>query len=174
MRTIGTDVLTGQAYGIAANGDILAVGTRSGKVFMFDMRSGDLLRSFGKKGSAKGQIKDIVGLRFTPDGGHILITEASNDRLSLFTLAGVFSRCIGDGILDSPYDVELAPNGDILVADWDHNRICVFRSDGSSLLRSIGSEGEEPGQFSWPIALALHRGYLYVLDNNSSRVQMFS
>lgn len=35
-----------------------------------------------------GQVSGVLGLRFTPDGAHVLAAETDNGRLSLFTTAG--------------------------------------------------------------------------------------
>lgn len=182
VRTIGASVILGTICGLAANTDMIVVGVwdrsspAGGKqVLMFDFVSGDLLRSFGVKGTAEGQLHGIVGIRFTPDDRHIILAETDGNRLSLFTLTGDFVRCIGVGTLSAPWDVDFATNGDILVADSSNHRICVFSPDGSTLLRAFGSEGSsEPGTFKHPIALAMHAGQLYVLDWKSARVQVFS
>lgn len=173
VRTIGEGVITGNVVGIAARVDILVVGSQGGiqpQVSVFDAISGDLIRSFGEKGKAKGQLHLCCGLRLTPDGNHILVTEL-HKRMSLFTLMGDFLRCIGEGTLKLPVDVDFASNGDILVAD--HHRICVFSPDGSTLLRAFGSEGDITGHFKCPTALAMHGDKLYVIDWMSHRVQVF-
>lgn len=38
----------------------------------------------------------------------------------------------------------------------------------------FGDEGDGPGQFRGPNALAVHGNQLYVLDRNSPRVQVFT
>lgn len=173
VKTIGEGIIDVDAAGIAASSRAIAVGTQF-KVFLFDITSGEAIRSFGEEGLAEGKLKRCSGLRFTPDGNHILIAEWLNDRLSLFTFAGVFVRCIGSGTLKSPYDVDFAPNGNLLVADRDNHRICVFAPDGFTLLRCFGGDGATAGQFRYPTALALHASQLYVLDRDSGRVQVFN
>lgn len=173
VRTIGAGVIDGGVMGIAANADALAVGLY-GAVSVFDIVNGDLIRSFGVHGSEEGDMNSCFGLRFTPDGGHILIADAGNCVVSLFTLTGTFVRCIGVDAVKSPVDVDVATNGDILVVDESIHRIFVFSSDGFALLRSFGAEGETPGLFKYPAALAIHRSQLYVLDSFSARVQAFN
>lgn len=172
VRTIGAGVIDGWVIGIAASADMIAVGTYSGKVFKFDMASGVLIRSFGTLGSAEGQLKHPVGLRFTPDGRDFLIAEAGNSRLSMFTLSGAFVHCIGVGALNSPFDVDFAANGDILVAD--KHGMCVLSFDGSTLLRSFGPKGEAPGKLSNACAVAVCCDKLFVLDSDTARVQVFN
>lgn len=171
VRSIG-DV--GVIYGIAANTDLLAVGTGSGQIHLLDFTTGALIRSFGAEGTAEGQLQGIRGLRFTPDGGHILVAEYSNKRLSQFTNDGEFVRCIGVGTLTCPFDLDFSSCGDIVVADRSSHRICVFSPDDFTLLRAFGSEGVDPGQFQSPPALFIHSDQLYVLDTKTSRVQVFN
>lgn len=174
VRMIGEGVLDDTVFGIAATSDVIAVGL-PGKVTLFDAASGDLIRSIGDAGSAEGQLtSSCCGLRFTPDGNHVIITEMGSDRLSLFTLSGDFVRCIGVGLISTPLDVDFTSNGDILVPDCDGNRIYVLSSDGFTLLRTFGVEGFGPGQFKTPTALAVHGDLLYVLDRASTRVQVFT
>lgn len=173
VRTIGEGTFSSKVNGIAAAADMIAVSTNS-EVFLFDVVTGDLTRAFGEEGEAEGQLCGCYGLRFTPDGGHILIAEMSNDRLSLFTVTGAFVRCLGVGTLCSPYDVDIASSGDFLVADEHNNMILVLSPDGSTLLQTFGGDGYAPGEFQCPTALAMYGNQLYVLDNASARVQVFS
>lgn len=171
IRTIGEGVIDAEVVGVAASTDMIAACTCS-KVFLFDINDGRLLRSFGEEGEAEGQLKGCAGLRFTPDGGHVLIVEGNNNRLSLFTLTGVFVRCIGVGKLDGPSDVAFISTGDIAVVDTRVNRVSVFSADASRPVLTVGSEGDGPGQFKSPVALAVHGDTLFVLDQGSARVQV--
>lgn len=176
VRSIGVGDLFRDVHGIAAVGGLLVVTALEGytTLFVFDLHTGHRLRSFGEEGSCEGELTQSVGVRFTPDGSHILIADGGNNRLSLFTMTGDFVRCIGVDALDSPEDVDFSSNGDILVADCNKNRVCVFSPDGSTLLRAFGMTGDEGEQLKEPIALAMHDQYLYVLDWGSARVQLFA
>lgn len=176
VRSIGAGVIDGHPLSITASRDVIVVGTQSlaRRMFVFDTSSGEFVRSFGESGDAQGELSDPFGIRFMPYGGHILIAECNANRLSLFTTTGDFVRCIGVGELNGPSDIDFAPNGDILVAEWENNRICVLSPDGSTVLRTLGSKGDSPGQFRSPCTLAMHRGRLYVLDGESARLQVFA
>ncbi len=87
---------------------------------------------------------------------------------------GSFVKHIGSSVVaDGFLDVQFAPNGELLVADWGNNRVCVFSADGDALLRTWGSRGSADGQFVYPTALALVGSKLFVLDCNYPRVQVF-
>ena len=81
---------------------------------------------------------------------------------------------IGAGVVtDGPKDVQFAPNGELLVADYSNHRVCVFSADGDTLLRAWGTQGSADGQFESPTALALADSKLFVLDRDyhSGRMQ---
>lgn len=169
-----------EAVGIAASGDMIAVSVQKGRsrALLFDIVTGELLRAVsvaqGRRVS-DGQLWYSVGLRFTPDGHHLLIAEYNGNRLHLFTLTGQLVREVGLAIVNSPWDVGFASNGDILVCDRGSHRITVFTPDGSSLVTTFGTCGHKAaGQFKRPAALATHANTLYVLDEGSARVQVFN
>lgn len=149
-----------------------ALGTES-SVILLDIVTGSVVRSFGRRELSQGQLSVYVSVRFMPDGAHLLVADSRNSRLSLYSIAGEFVRCIGVGTLACPMDTCFASNGDIVVVDNGMERVCVFAADGSSLLRSFGSFGEEEGQFTAPTALAMYEDKVCVLDFETNRVQMF-
>lgn len=175
VRSLGKPAITGDVLGVAASADMIAVSLQDSahQILLLDCITGDLIRSFGEDGRAEGYLTGNFGTRFTPDGGHILIAETGNCRLSLFTLSGEFVRCVGVGVVDGPFDCDFASNGDIVVSDWDTCSVYVFSPDGA-LLRSFGSCGDdEPSVSQQPYALASHGDALYVLDYDSVRLQVF-
>lgn len=172
VRTIGTDAIDGVVVGVAASVDAVVVSTSSAKkAWMFDMASGDLMRSFQLSAPEDTRLCHCFGIRFSPDGRHILVTDRSACRVSLFTFAGDFVRSIS---VSTPYDVDFAPNGDVLVVEIDTRKHCiaVYSPDGCARLRFFGGGRDSgPGMFDFPRALATHGDALYVLDN--ARVQVF-
>ena len=72
-------------------------------------------------------------------------------------------------------DVELADNGEFIIARVDVNRVSVVGADGGRVERqwADGYWKLEPGKFMGPAALAVCNGELYVLDQCSPRVQVF-
>ena len=180
VRFIGVCVIDDFIWGIAANAELIVVGNAycfsNNRIRMFDAVSGAFLRAFGDYGDAPGRVMDNCnGIRCMPDSRHIIVAENGNGkgRLSVFTLAGEFVRCIGEGELKAARDVEFADNGDVIVCDRPNHRICVYSADGSTLLRQWGGDGDADGKFVSPTALAMCSGHLYVLDEGSKRVQVF-
>lgn len=68
--------------------------------------------------------------------------------------------------------VEIDPDGRIYVAEGRPHQIRVFDADGRHL-RTIGSEGRGPGQFSLISGLAWHSGFLWVMDPLNRRLTVF-
>jgi len=181
IRDIGVGVFGDGICGIACNDHLIVVtkfiGVTPNRVLVFNYYTGELLRQFAALGSGDGQIGRSTGVRFTPDNQHIIVVDTyDNNRLSTFTVDGVFVKHIGVGVLgvlgDGDCDVDFAADGRIIVADWWNNRVCIFAADGV-MTSSWGSKGTSDGQFHYPTALAVSGGKLYVLDGGSARVQVF-
>lgn len=149
-------------------------------MLIFEADSCALIRSIEVFGKGVGQISTIAALRFTPDGKHIAIVDDFSNGVLFFSLNGEYVSCIdggdsGDslGALDCPMDADFALNGDIVIADGENHRVCVFSPSGN-LRHHFGSYGEDPGCFMTPSALAVHGNTLYVVEWGSGRVQVFS
>ncbi len=86
----------------------------------------------------------------------------------------MFVRCVGEGVLGySLLDVAFSVTGEIVVSDCAGHRVCVFSPESGELVRSFGAKGTGDGQFDGPAALAAAGKHLYVLDWDTSRVQVF-
>ena len=182
VRRIGVGGSPDKIEGIAANSEVIVVGkcncTSDDRIMMFDAVTGALVRAFGDYGNSLGRLmKHCRGIRFTPDYHHIIVAESKGDgkggRLSVFTLAGKFTRSLGSANLIRVGDVDFADNGDIIACDSATGRIYVNSADGSTLLRQWGGFGPRNGKFMDPPALAMCGGQLYVLDGYTKRVQVF-
>ena len=181
VRFIGVGVIDDFIWGIAANAELIMVGkshcTSNKRIMMFDAVTGTFVRAFGDYSDAPGQLMEYCrGIRFTPDSRHIIVAEGNCDdkgRLSMFTLAGEFVKCICEGQLKAAHDIEFGETGGIIVCDGPNHRICVYSADGSTLLRQWGGQGDADGKFKRPTALAMCGGQLYVLDQVTKRVQVF-
>jgi hypothetical protein len=70
------------------------------------------------------------------------------------------------------YDLTVAPDGDVYIADYGFKHVLVVSPDGS-VRRTIGKEGSGPGEFSMPYIVSVGADSLRVLDAGSDRVQVF-
>jgi len=141
---------------------------------------------FGEPGSGPGQLMRPTGIKVGPDG-FVYIADTGNHRIQKFTQAGQFVAVIGGysaaeeetgvpGGFREPWDVAVAPDGTIYVADtWNH-RIQQLDGEGN-LIAAWGEYGppEMPGiTFYGPRGLALAPdGRLYVTDTGNKRVMVF-
>jgi len=178
IRYIGVGVFEDRICGIACNDEHVVV-TKYGsatpnRVLVFNYSTGELLRQFAALGSGDGQIEHSTGVRFTPDNRHIIVVDTySNNRLSMFTVDGVFVKHVGVGVLGGSWcDVDFTADGRIIVADYQNHRVCIFAADGV-MTSSWGSKGTSDGQFECPTALAVSGDKVFVLDADSARVQVF-
>ena len=54
------------------------------------------------------------------------------------------------------------------------HRLVVFDADNGERLRTVGSEGDGPGQFNRPNGVAVHGDHLFVVERDNHRVQVLS
>ena len=165
----------GGPWGIAVdqNGHIFVADHNNSQIHVYDKQR-KYIRSFGQQGSGDGQLYSPIGIA-VDHGNRLYIGNYSNNRIEVFEIEGTFVRQIGAGHLSAPYGVTVH-NKHVFVAEYRNHRISVFTLDGQ-LIRTIGSEGSGPGEFSGPCAVAFspeEDGDMYVLDRDSSRIQVFN
>lgn len=143
-------------------------------VLVFDA-SGAYRGSLGE-----GLLVDPSGICATADDCIVAADRDTHQVLKLDAEGNVLLRLGEAGVarLHAPFNhptgVAVAPNGDILVADGYGNS-CVhrFSADGR-LLRSWGSPGAAPGQFSIPNGVWVDgEDRVYVADRDNNRLQVF-
>jgi DNA-binding beta-propeller fold protein YncE len=82
-------------------------------------------------------------------------------------------RGAGDGELNLPRDIAMAPNGDLYVVDGGNFRVQVFQPDGA-YAGQMGSIGNRTGQFSRPKGIDTDgNGNVYVSDAAFGNFQIF-
>ncbi|XP_045196910.1 tripartite motif-containing protein 2-like [Mercenaria mercenaria] len=89
-----------------------------------------LLMTVGLRGTLDGDFVYPRGLTVNLDG-QIIVADASNNRVQVFSNFGVFKKKFGtkgkgEGQFDEPTGVTELPNGDIAVADKNNKRVQVF------------------------------------------------
>ncbi|RRR75266.1 MAG: hypothetical protein EI684_05195 [Candidatus Viridilinea halotolerans] len=125
---------------------------------------GFVLRLGGRAGPPDGRFVAARGLAVAPDG--TLYLAESRRGVWVFAPDGTFLKSFGgDEVLDA-YDVALAPDGEVFVADFGRNAIAHFSADGEFIDR-WGSTGDGLAQFGLtsPQRIALGPdGSIYALD----------
>ncbi len=118
------------------------------------------------------------------DDGRLLVADAYNNRIQLFTPDGKavarWGGLFGLGIPGSApgsfrvaIGVAVDASNRIYVADFENHRIQVFTDHGRHL-STFGSRGTRPGEFERPTDLAIGPdGRIFVVDFGNDRVQVF-
>jgi streptogramin lyase len=157
-----------RAFALDAAGNLLVVDNNRVKKFS---PSGQFLSQFGSYGAAAGQFEGAGGIAVGRDG---TIWVADMLRVQRFTAGGQFVERVGASQIFFPLGLDTAPNGNVLVADSASARIEVLSEEGD-YLRSFGSAGSGPGQFSEPIEVDVDpSGNVWVGDGQTDRIQLYN
>jgi DNA-binding beta-propeller fold protein YncE len=74
----------------------------------------------------------------------------------------------------APRGLAVDKDGNIYVADTEHQRVVVFDKDGK-LIHAWGKQGKDPGDFVAPEDIEVGPdGHIYVLDSSLARIQVFT
>ena len=88
---------------------------------------GSVQKTLGSPGTGKGQLKQPRGI--ATDGQYILVGEAGNNRIQVFTYDGAFVSMIessGDPLFE-PRGLAVTKDGHVYVADRNHNCIKKYK-----------------------------------------------
>jgi DNA-binding beta-propeller fold protein YncE len=105
-----------------------------------------------------------------------------NDRTFTYSYTAGRSEFQGTGFRN-PMDFAFGPDDTVYVVNRsyesrpDGTRINIFRftDEGEEYITEFGSYGEDPGQFIWPLAVALDKATnVYVTDEWSHRITIFN
>ena len=164
--------LTPVAIAFDHHGELWVLDKNERKVAKLD-KAGNILASFGTKGSKKGQLDDPTDMAIASNG-NIYIADRGNNWVQIFSGDGGFVKAIiksGAAILDEPVAIALDPEDNLYVLDKGRSVIAVFSVKGESLLEF----GKAPGgdaRLVKPVALMASHDEVFVLDEN--RVKVFS
>lgn len=157
--------------------ELLVLDTRLGSVFRFDRANLVLKGRFGSHGTGDGQFNRPTDLAVN-GAGEILVCDALNFRVQMFTAEGSFLRAFGGpgdgpGSFSRPRSVALDSDNNIYVLDNLFDNVQIFDPQGRLLL-DFGGHGRERGRFWMPSAIHIDRyDRIYVSDTYNKRVQMF-
>lgn len=184
VEALGTPILVmrdvEKPWGVAINQRGEVVVTRGGRhcIFIFSP-SGEKLRSFGLRGSGRGQLQNPRGVTTDVDG-NILVADYGNHRVQKFSPDGFFLRAagsFGNGPLQFSYPTDLAfntSNNMVYVMDRDNHRVQVLNSN-LTFYSTFGREGSAKGEFIYPYGIDCDStGMVYVADSFNHRIQVFT
>jgi DNA-binding beta-propeller fold protein YncE len=151
--------------------------------------------SLGSCGESKGLLNEPYDV-FIDAEENILVVERYNHRIQIFSPEGHSKGWIGErgtvleeelaSIYETPRHLFNAPafefptsiacdsHGNYFISDSGNHRIVKFDPQWNLLL-TFGERGNEPGQFEYPLCVAIGASdLLYVADLNNNRVQVFT
>ena len=158
----------GRCQSVATKGNHIAVGTPN-HIEVYDRSSTDLLHTIGK-----GQLGGVLpGVTFY-DKENILVSDANNSNIKMFTIQGQHVRTIDRGSTTfRPYGITISPDGHIYVCNGANDCVCVFDVNGKFLF-SFGSHGSGDEFFDRPRDLCFASdGFLYITDVFNSRICVY-
>jgi DNA-binding beta-propeller fold protein YncE len=135
-------------------------------------REGEWLAAFGSFGAGLSQFQRPSGLAW--HAGRIYVADAINHRLLVFSDAGAFISLLENPTqpwpLNLPYDVAIAPDGNLYVVEYGAGRISCVTPAGE-LVATLGRNGSGDNEFGTPWGIAVDRtGQIYVADTKNRRV----
>ena len=144
---------------------------------VFDLGSGKLVRSIGKRGVGSGEFNFPAWLAVDATG-RLYVTDSLNGRIQILAPDGRPVSSIGKlgdstGNFSSPKGVALDSDGHLYVTDAGFDNIQIF-DDRGRLLLYLGGSGQAPGLFWMPGGIFIDRNdRIYVADSYNRRVQIF-
>jgi len=173
-----------EAVALDAQGDVYVADQLSYVVQKF-APSGAFETEWGSFGGGHGQFGPIGGMA-TDAAGNVYVVDSSHNRIEKFDANGNFIRSwgghgteLGQFNFGSSQNYTQPPGGGIAVAggyvyvaDSGNDRIERFNLEGGEPMQ-WGSRGSDPGQFSYPRALAANEGEVIVSDDDNHRLEKF-
>ena len=179
-RAVGYDSATGDVYvADSANNRVL--------VFSFSPTSGfSYLTQFGSRGSGPGQFNLAYGVAVDPVNRWVYVTDGSPGQIEKFSIGSgavptyTYMTSFGAGTLNQPRQVEVAPNGDLLVTNRPpnkkHNYYYAYTSSGT-LEFGFGVTGSGSGQFTNDprgVAISADGSTVFATNSGGDRVEAFT
>lgn len=128
--------------------DVGGIQSTRHNILVFDVATGELVRTIGKRGNLDGEFNLPRDVAIGPDG-LIYVTDGGNFRVQVLTPEGEFVRKWGvpgsyPGNFSRPKGIAIDADGNVYVADAAFGNYQIFNSDGQLLLavgdRSINDD----------------------------------
>ncbi len=159
-----------------ADGGRYVAESRNGRVSLLDPE-GEPLRIIGDEYLEQPTdlaFADLFSMRL------LYTTDAPQHRLSMFQSSGVWfgdKGIIGEelGAFDMPSGIATLGFREFWIADRGNHRIVYFQERAGGEARSIGSEGDGPGELREPFDVVIGADRrIYVADTGNDRVSVFA
>jgi DNA-binding beta-propeller fold protein YncE len=151
-------------------------------VFDADLKCLFAIGKFGDSESAESvEFSRPQSMQIDSARRELIVTDACNHRVGVFTLDGKLVRWIGSpstsgdapDAFSYPYGLLLLGDGTALVTEIGNHRVHhVDYVEGKSL-GNYGGPGRKKGQFTTPWGVTMIGDTVYVLDSGNERIQAF-
>jgi len=166
--------LTDVAIGI--NDEVVIVDNTNKCVIVLDCNM-TLLSVIGQ-GSGDSRLVNPIGVAVSKDG-IIAVSDWGSHQVKKYSLQGKLLSVIGNksgnnnGQFDAPRGLVFGSNKMLYIVDRGNHRIQVFEDDKFAF--TFGSEGSNPGQFQYPIRIAIDtENKVLVSDYDVGHISLFS
>jgi DNA-binding beta-propeller fold protein YncE len=110
--------------------------------------------------------------------GNLYVADSDLGKIFVFRQDGRFSRFLGDakgeGLYKRPTGLAIdRGTGEIYLTETLRHKVLVLDRQGG-VIREWGKRGEGPGEFNYPVSVAVHAERVFVLDSMNFRVQVFT
>lgn len=110
--------------------------------------------------------------------GKIYVSDSFLGKIFVFKPDGKFRSFLGEvegeGIFKRPTGMAFDPARRVIyLTDTLYHKIFVLDLEGR-ILRTFGKRGSKPGEFNYPVAVAIRQDRLYVVDAMNFRVQILN
>ena len=123
----------------------------------------------GKEGNDPGELNVPRGVAIHEETHHIFVANSSNDRVEIFSETGEFFHQLGVGQLSEPYGIAI--HGDSVYVSCRDHTVSKFSLTELCLVRRIGGEGSNNGQFERPLQLTTDPiGRVFIADCGNDRI----
>lgn len=187
LRAIGDARDLKRPSGVALSGDggwlyvvdTGGVDSEQHRIAVYDTRTGDLLRTIGKRGTAPGDMNLPLQAATSADG-RLYVVDAGNFRVQSFDENGQVITTIGTigrsgGQFSRPKGIAVDRDGNVYVVDTAFGNFQVFNAHGELLLH-VGDRATAsgPAHFMLPAGIAVdEHGRIYVVDQFFAKVDVF-
>ena len=124
----------------------------------------------GKDGDAPGELDSPWGVAIHEETHQIFVANRVNHRVEIFSETGEFFHQLGVGQLSQPWGIAI--HGDSLYVSCEgDDTVNKFSLTKLCLVKRIGGEGSDNGQFKYPRQLTTDLiGRVFIADSENNRI----